>query len=254
MFRAVGLLMLVLPVTMVCAQTNGVEEKRPLYRYVSYWTFPPGHWRDVFNEHATANQKILAPALADGTLVGYGDEENLMHSVDGYTHDQWWQANSWAGVMKVSDGFHNSDVSSSPLFASSSKHWDQVFLSRFYNWKPGSWKGAYRYTATYELQPQTDADEALRTLSSFDVPLFEKLLADGTIVEYELDRELRQKTDAPVKFIYVVVVPSAEALDKMTAAVRAAVGASSLLGPAFASMTVNQTAQVDISQVDVTHR
>jgi hypothetical protein len=85
--------------------------------------------------------------------------------------------------------------SSSPLLVSSTGHWDQVFLSRFYNWKAGSWKGAYRYTATHELKPEwPNPDEALRTLSTFDVPLFEKLLADGTIVEYELDRELVRKT------------------------------------------------------------
>jgi hypothetical protein len=254
MFRAVGLLVLGISTTMACAQTNAVKEKPRLYRYVSYWAFPPAHWGDGANKNTTDNQKILAPALADGTLVGYGDEENLLHSVDGFTHDNWWQANSWAGVIKVAEGSHKNDVSSSPLLAYSTKHWDQVFISRFYNWKAGSWKGAYRYTATYELKPEwSDPDEALRTLSTFDVPLFEKLLADGTIVEYELDRELLSRTDSPAKFIYVVVTPSSEALDKMTTVVRAAVGENSLIGPAFASMTVNQTAQIDISRVNVTH-
>ncbi len=28
------------------------------------------HWADVDKDNATGNQKILAPALADGTLVG----------------------------------------------------------------------------------------------------------------------------------------------------------------------------------------
>jgi hypothetical protein len=42
-------------------------------RYVSYWTFPRAHWADVDEDNATGNWKILAPALADGTLVGrYG--------------------------------------------------------------------------------------------------------------------------------------------------------------------------------------
>ncbi len=37
------------------------------------WTFPRAHWADVDKDNATGNQKILAPALADGTLVGrYG--------------------------------------------------------------------------------------------------------------------------------------------------------------------------------------
>ena len=76
-----------------------------------------------------------------------------MHSAEGFTHANWWQANSWAGLMKVAEGFHKGGGSSSPLLVSATKHWDQVFVSRFYNWKAGSWKGAYRYTATYELKP-----------------------------------------------------------------------------------------------------
>jgi hypothetical protein len=39
----------------------------------SYRTFPRAHWADLDADSATGNQKILAPALADGTLVGrYG--------------------------------------------------------------------------------------------------------------------------------------------------------------------------------------
>jgi hypothetical protein len=127
-----------------------------------------------------------------------------------------------------------------------------VFVSRFYNWKAG---GAYRYTATYELKPEwPDPNAAIRTLSTFDVPLFEKLLADGTIVEYEIDRELIRKTDAPAKFVYLVVTTSVEGLDKLTAVVRAAVSENPLLGPVFASMTVNQTPQIDILQVNATYK
>jgi hypothetical protein len=47
--------------------------KPPPFRYESYWEFPPAHWDDVDKDNATGNQKILAAALADGTLVGrYG--------------------------------------------------------------------------------------------------------------------------------------------------------------------------------------
>jgi hypothetical protein len=241
--------------TLAGAQTVEVKEKPPLYRYVSYWAFPRAHWADADKDNATGNQKILAPALADGTLVGYGDAENLMHSAEGFTHANWRQANSWAGVMKVVEGFHKGGGSSSPLLVSATKHWDQVFVSRFYNWKAGSWKGAYGYAGTYKLKPDApDADDAVRTLSSFYVPVFEKMLADGTIVEYEIDRELIRKTDSPAKFVYLVVTPSVEGLDKLTAVVRAAVSENPLLGPAFASMTVNQTPQIDILHVNATYK
>jgi len=254
MVAVAGLGALGITAPLASAQTDAVKEKPRLYRYDSYWVFPRAHRGDVHKDNAAGNQKIVAPALAEGTLVGYGDAENLMHSAEGFTHANWWQANSWAGVMKVVEGFHKGGGSSSPLLDSATKHWDQVFVSRFYNWKAGSWKGAYRYTATYELKPGSDPNDAIQALSTFDVPLFEKLLADGTIVEYEIDRELIRKTDSPAKFVYLVVTPSLEGLDKLTAVVRAAVSENPLLGPAFASMTVNQTPQIDILQVNATYK
>jgi hypothetical protein len=73
MVGVAGLAVLGLSATLAGAQTVEVNEKPPLYRYVSYWTFPRAHWGDVDKDNATGNQKILAPALADGTLVGrYG--------------------------------------------------------------------------------------------------------------------------------------------------------------------------------------
>ena len=66
--------------------------------------------------------------------------------------------------MKVAEGFHKGGGSSSPLLVSATRNWDQVFVSRFYNWKAGSWKGAYRYTATYELKPEwPDPNAAIQT-------------------------------------------------------------------------------------------
>ena len=235
MLGVAGVAVLGMSATLTGAQTNEVKEKPRLFRYESYWTFPRAHWGEVDKNNATANQKILAPALADGSLVGYGDHENLVHSAEGFTHDNWWQANSWEGVMKVLEAFHKSGGSISPLLVSSTKHWDQVFVSRFYNWKAGSWKGAYGYTASYKLKPNAP-DGALRTLSkSWFVPLFEKLLTDGTIVEYEIDREMI----SPDQFVVYLLTPSAEGLDKLTAAFRAAIGENPLIGPAFASMVVD---------------
>lgn len=120
------------------AQTVDVKKKPPLYRHVAFWTFPRAHWADVDEDNASVNQKILAPPLAAGTLEGYGDDENQMHSGEGFTHDDRWQANSLAGLMKVLEALHQGGSSSSPLLVSSTKRWDQIYISSFYNWKAGS--------------------------------------------------------------------------------------------------------------------
>ena len=91
-----GLAVLGMTATFAGAQTVEVKEKPPLYRYVSYWTIPLAHWAELDKDNAADNQKLLARALADGALVGYGDDENQVHSTEGFTHDNWWQANSIA--------------------------------------------------------------------------------------------------------------------------------------------------------------
>jgi hypothetical protein len=217
------------------AQTAEVKEKPRLYTYESNWVIPRARWGDVDKDNASANQKILAPALADGTVVGYGDDETLVHTVDGPTHDNWWQATSMAALMKVLDAFYKTGGATSPVILSSTKHWDAVYVSRFYNWHPGSWKAAYGHASVYKLKADAPND-AVETLSkSLFAPLFEKLLADGAIVEYEIDEETIH-TESPDLFFIYYLAPTAEGLDKVNAAIREAVKNQPLAGPAFGSM------------------
>ena len=216
------------------AQTSEVKEKPAMYTYESWWVIPRAHWGDVAKENASSN-KILAPALADGTLLGYGDDESLVHTVDGPTHDNWWQARSMAALLKVLDAFYKSGSTASPVLVSSTKHWDGVYVSRFYNWKAGSWKGAYGRASNWKLKADAPAD-AVETLSkNLFVPLLEKLLADGSIVEYEIDEETIH-TESPDSFFVYILAPTAEGLDKFNQAVRESLKNSPMLAPAFASM------------------
>jgi hypothetical protein len=217
------------------AQMAEVKEKPRLYTYVSNWVFPRARWGDVDKDNAGSTQKILAPALADGTIVGFGDDETLVHTVDGGTHDNWWQATSMAGLMKVLDAFYKSGSTSNGLILSATKHWDDVYVSRFYNWHAGSWKGAYGHGSSYKLKPDAPND-AVETLSkSLFVPLLEKLLADGAIVEYEIDEQTIH-TESPDRFVIYYLAPNAEGLDKVNAAVGEAVRTNALAGPAFGAM------------------
>jgi len=143
MVGVAGLAVLGMAATLAGAQTDAVKEKPPLVKYESYWTFAPAHTGDVDKDNAASNQKTLAPALADGTLVGYGDNENLVRSRETFTHSNCWLANSSTDVLKVLDAFERVGASSSSRLINSTQHWSQKYYIRFYNWKAGSWKGAY---------------------------------------------------------------------------------------------------------------
>src|ERR1700722_8702674 len=101
-----------LGLSIVCASPAGAQmsdekEKPPMYSYVGFWDIPRAQWADMAKADA-ADQKILDKAVANGTIVGYGNDENLIHSPDGPTHDGWWSAMSMAGLLNVLDQFYKS--------------------------------------------------------------------------------------------------------------------------------------------------
>jgi hypothetical protein len=65
--------------------------------------------------------------------------------------------------------------------------------------------------------------------------MMEKLLADGSVVEYEIDEESIH-TESPNSFWVYYVTPTADGLDKVNAAVRAELKSNALIGPSFDSM------------------
>jgi hypothetical protein len=216
------------------AQMSEVKEKPPMYSYVDNWNIPRAQWADMERENA-ARQKILEKALASGTIVGYGNDLNFVHQPDGSTHDQWWSAMSMAGLLNVMEQFYKSGSATSPVLASATKHWDSVYVSQHYDWHSGSWKDAYTHGASYKLKPHAP-DDAVDTLSkNLFVPLLEKLLADGTIHEYEIDTEAIH-TEASGTFWIFYLAANAESLDKVNSALREAMKSNPLGGPAFESL------------------
>ena len=214
------------------AQAAAVKEKPQMYTYVANWVVPRARWEDM-EKASGANQKILDGALGSGTILGYGDDAAVVHHVDGATHDNWWIATSMAGLLNVLDQFAKSR--SSPVLTSSTKHWDNIYVSRFYGWRSGSVKGAYVHGASYKLKADAP-NNAVETLSkSLIVPLFEKLMADGAVNAYQVAEETIHTADPGMFFIFFIT-PNAEGLDKLNAALREALGANALASPAFGSM------------------
>jgi hypothetical protein len=242
LWRVFAGLCLISIAALASAQTSEVKEKPPMYSYVGNWSIPRAQWAEM-EKAGEADRKILDKAIADGTIVAYGNDVNLVHQTDGMTHDDWWSAMSMAGVLNVLDQFYKSGNSVTPVLSSATKHADNIFVSRFYNWHPGSWKNVYTHGSSYKLKPDAP-DEAVGMLSkSLVVPLLEKMLASGAIHEYEIDTEAIH-TEAPSTFWIFYIAANAEGLDKVNAALRETLKASPLAGPAFGSL-VDFTAHRD---------
>jgi hypothetical protein len=216
------------------AQVTEVKEKPRMYTYISNWNIPRAHWAEM-EKQAAANAKIFDKAIASGGLVAYGDDEILVHQAEGETHDTFWSAMSMAGVLNVLDELRKGGASTVSVLSTATKHSDALYVSRFYNWKSGSMKGAYTHGASYKLKAEAP-DDAVDTLSkNAIVPLLETLLAQGSIQEYEIDVEAIH-TEAPGTFWIFWIAPAAEGVDKVNAALAETLKAHPLMGAAIDSM------------------
>ena len=216
-------------------QAQGAKAKAPMYSYIANWQIPRAHWAEM-KSPAVNSDAMLEKAMTDGTLVGYGTDENLVHTPDGWTHDSWFSAMSMAGLLKVLQQYYTEENSTPSVLLTSTKHWDSVFVSRYYNWHPGSYKNAFVSVAAYKLKKNAP-DNALEVLSGEVVaPLLEKLVSEGTLLEYEIDTQAVH-TSAPGTFFIITISPTPEGVDKVNAAIRADIKANPLTEAGFDAMT-----------------
>jgi len=153
----------------------------------------------------------------------------------------------------VLEQFYQSGGTTVPVLGTATRHWDNIYVSRYYNWRPGTIKNGYTYVAQYQLKAGA-ADNAVETLSkSLVVPLLEQQLAAGNIQEYEVDTEAVH-SDAPGMFLIVYIANSAEGLDKVNAARVEAVKASPLASPGFGSLVDVPAHRDYLSRTNATYK
>lgn len=240
-----------LTATTARAQMQEVKPKPPMYSYVANWQVARANWPDV-EKSAAATAAVMQKAFDDGTLIGYGDDTALLHTPEGSTHDTWWSSMSLAGIIKVLEQARAStDPHSTAL--NTAKHWDHLWVSRYYNWKSGSKKGAYTWGSDYKLKDSASNDDLDALSQRFIVPLLEKLLADGHLSEYEIDT-LAVHTEAPGEFSIVMIAPTAEDLDAVRAAITAAGKDHPLALQAFGSVTEGSGHRDDLARTNATFK
>jgi hypothetical protein len=226
-----GLIAAAAPLALAQSDT---KVRAPMYCYVGLWAIPRAQWAEM-EKSDQADQPALQKAMTAGTLVGFGSDVNLVHQSDGSTHDDWWCATSMAGVLNMLDQFYSNGSSVTPALQSATKHWDEILVSHHYNWKSGTVKGGYSHGSMYKLKADAPNDAVDTLASSVIVPMMEKMLANGTITEYEIDTEAIH-TEAPGTFYLFYLTPNADGLDQMNAALRDSLKSNSLIEPAFGSM------------------
>jgi hypothetical protein len=209
-----------------------VKEKAPMYSYIANWEVSRDKFKDM-EAQLGKNNALMGKHLAGGTLIGFGNDVTLVHREGESTHDIWWSSMSWGGMMKVLDAIKNAGGAEAPVLATG-KHNDRIYASRYYNWRAGSFTNGFTRVATWKLKPGAPDDTVDQVAKSFAVPMFEKLLADGAIYEYEIDQEAVHSGD-PATFMVIYVGNGPEGLDKGSAALAEFSKTSPLALAAFSS-------------------
>lgn len=205
-----------------------VEARPPMYTIVSTWTTP-----------LVNTDKVLAA----GALNAYGSDETVLHQTEGSTHAVWWSGTSMAAVLTELEELHKS----------SAKHSDAIYVSRFYNWHSGSTHGAYTQATAFKLKAGAPDDAVAILSKNIFVPLFEKLLTDGTLIAYRVDVQA-EHTEAPDTFWISVITAKAEGLDTVNGAIAELFAANPLVGPTFGSAVDFAVHRDYLYRTDATYR
>jgi len=197
------------------ASAQMAAEKPTVYTFVMEWDVPRSMWGDYEKQMGTTSE-TLKKGVDDGTLISYGMFATVTHQ-DGFAnHGTWMNANSIANLMKVLDVLRASPTSTSPV-VSASKHWDYLVSSKDYAAHSGTFTNGYLRVATWiGKEGANDAGGKIEKASM--VALCEKLMADGALHAYSIDREIIHTMDANAFFV-VLVTNGPEGLDKFNAAV-----------------------------------
>jgi len=230
---AIGLL----AVAPAFAQSSDEKEKPPVYIYVAQWGVPRASW-PAYEKADQGYKQTMEKMLADGTIVSYGFFRSVVHSEGAPTHGAWWTATSIANSMKALNAL--TSLTGPPFdtqakILADSKHFDLLLVSRNYSTRAGAFENAYLRVGTYKTKPN-EGETAEKVLKAYIAPVLEKLVADGTLLSYSIDRQALH-TDDPGLLNIAIIAKDADGLDKFHAAIDAAAKANPAGGPAFGSVT-----------------
>jgi hypothetical protein len=206
---ALALMVLGLDATSARAQTAEWNPKPPMFTFMLDWAIPLQGTADM-NKQQNINAGVLQKAFASGQLLGYGTNEFFIHA-QGMTHRTFWNGDSLTSVLKMYEELKKAGALSAPVLRTATVYYPRLFVSRYYNSKPGAKATAgYSYQAVFQFVPGAPADALEIAAKSFLVPMFEKMLAEGSIDQYQISTEGGYHTTNPRWFFISFSGPNTE--------------------------------------------
>ena len=214
------------------------------YTYVAEWAVPRSQWAAFEKERDQANS-VNQRLVADGTIIAWGNDTNLVHTEDGYTHEDWFTATSRAGILKALDTLRS--TSTGPAFASVTKHRDYFLHTIGHGGKTSSGATAYLRVTFWQAKPH-EGDALVEHFKKYIQTVLDSEVADGTILMYNFDTE-EIHTDTPGGYFLAILYPNGEAIDKAYTMLMARTKDNPAVGQMIGSLTVSEAHRDELSKV-----
>lgn len=205
-----------------------------LYMYVAEWGVPRAQWNEMA-KFQMDDRAEMDKLVDDGTITGYGEGAFEVHSAGGMTHFNWFQASSIGGILRALSAV-SSSAAGSPVLAAA-KHADFFLQSTMYGGKSGTHTDGYVWVGHFQLQPGK-AGDWIEMFGKFVRPILDRMVADGTIVSYELDTPLIHTPGSSDTLDYSFVTAGPDGIDKFFAEVAKGEAANSFIPTAISSVEV----------------
>jgi hypothetical protein len=175
------------------------SEKPTIYAYVGWWDVPREKWSAFVEQYEKYELPVNDRLVDQGVLIEYGIDSSGLHSPDGYTHSTWLVATSLGNIERAMDSYYESlgaDASrlEAELGGMVLKHMDFTVKSDHYGSRATKLSKGYFNSSSIRVKLGKGSDY-VKLWESSVMPVFDQLLADGTIVAYGLDTPVHHTSE-----------------------------------------------------------
>ncbi len=213
--RIAGLFVIALAVMLVPTALPQMEPTPTVYTFVSQFQVPRANWAGYSEDTEKTVVPILEKLTTDGTILSWSTFEQVVHTVDGYSHGAAWSSTSISGLMKVLDEIRKAGPRPGQIAAT--KHED--FLMQTSMYRTGSGTPAYLRVVCSNAKADNPGNYTA-TLKKLLVPTFDEQVKKGVATYWGLDEQY-VNTSAQSTRCVVITYPNAEGMDKWAAAISA---------------------------------
>lgn len=198
-YLVAGVLVLVSAGLLSGAALAQTQDKSTIYVYVGWWDVPREKWPAFVALYEKHEWPVMERLFEEGVLLEYGLDSNGLHSPDDYTHSTWMVATSLANIERAFEAYSESlgaDAGriEAEFAAMVTKHGDGTYYSDHHGSRPAKLSKGYFQGNMVRVKRGKSADYT-KLWEARMQPVYERLLADGTIVAYGLDTPYHHTTE-----------------------------------------------------------